>query len=72
MKASSSRAKARTNPPASEKPEVPAGPPRDEIRVTSGPNTSGHADQVASVHVDEEGVAPIDATTEVGADDEET
>lgn len=65
MKPSSSRAKARLTPPASAD-KTPSGPPMETVSVAVGPNTEGHTDQVASVHVDEDGIAPADAATDVG------
>lgn len=62
-KNSHSRSRARTTPPGSAA-ETPAGPPLDRIEVATGPNTTGHADQIASVHVDEDGVAPAPAEPE--------
>lgn len=62
-KNSHSRARARITPPSAAKEEKPAFP-HDTIQVATGPNVTGHADQIASVHVDEDGTAPADAASE--------
>lgn len=68
-KNSHTRARARITPPKSADEKVPAHlTPAAPIAI--GPNTTGHTDQVMSVHVDDEGVAPADAVSEIGHDEE--
>jgi hypothetical protein len=49
--------------------DTQSGPPSETVNIAVGPNTTGHTDQISSVHVDEEGFAPADAATEVGQED---
>lgn len=56
-KNSHSRARARTTPPASAA-DASKGPPVETVSIAIGPNAEGHNDQLRSVHVDEDGVAP--------------